>query len=950
MFQRFLFVIATLMAGLCGVSATVVKGVVTDTDGKPLIQATVRLLRADSTFITGTTTDLGGAFSIDNPRGRNIIVQASYIGYIPQAVSVRIAKDTKAVTVDTLRLRPSSIMLKEATVTGLATPIKVMEDTIEYNAESFTTPPNAMVGELLKRLPGVEVDSDGKITAQGQTVKKILIDGEEFFSDDPAVASKNIPVAMVKKAQVVNRKSDLARMTGVDDGEDETVINLTVKPEMKNGWFGQAEGGYGTDNRYKGSFVINRYLNKNTFTLLGNANNVNSAGFTDGNGARFQRFGGTSGINTTQSLGFNFNVGRTTWRFGGNVLYSHNDRLNESETHRQNLLRDGDTFDDSERKSNDRGHNVRGDFRFKWDPDSFNTFEFRPNFSLNYNDSHSSSIGRNYDADGRISDSRNISQSNGRSLELGGRLIYNHKFRSKPGRSFSISGEYRLSNVHETSHIWSRNAFWLRDSIYEDYQEIANHTWSNSVNSRLSWTEPLGDSKKGNYLEIAYQMDYRWNNADKTVHHDPFSEKPINADRLPWLDADWRLWEMADRLSGLATLAYDPVNSNSFRNNYFNQSARIGYKKVSKDYNLNAGISFNPQMSRSLNITNPDKTIPTRWVMNYAPFVRFRYKFDRQTSLNAFYNGRSSQPSLTQLQPVEDSSDPMNIIQGNPNLNPSFAHNMNLRFQTFNADKQQSVMAMLRASFTQNAIATNVRTNRTTGGRYTTYENVNGNWNLGFFTMYSRPLGSSKTWTFNNNLNADYRQTVGFISGEKNHAANTSVRESFGIAFRPDGLELELRPNYALQVNTNSIQSANQSTVHTYGGTFNGTWYAPLGLVLATDLTYSATAGYAQGYDRNEWMWNASLSYMFLKGKNATISVKAYDILAQRQSISRSETAQAITDTRQNVLGRYIMATFTYKFNSFGGGKTPTADTDDFMRPGPGGGGRPPMGPPPGGR
>jgi len=960
MFQRFLNVIVLLLAGAVTAPAAVVKGVVTDSSGEPLPQATVRLLRAnaDSTFVSGVATNADGRFSIPSVSKGKYIVKAVYLGYNDAARTITVGSGN--LTLDTLKLRESSIVLKEAVAIGVATPVKVMEDTIEYNASSYTTPPNAVVSDLLKRLPGVEVGTDGSITAQGETVKKILIDGEEFFSDDPKVASKNIPVDMVKSAQVITRKSDLARLTGVDDGEDETVINLTVKEGKKRGWYGTVVGGYGLGidesgsidpGKYKGSFIVNGMFDKNTVTILGNANNVNDEGFTDNNGQRFRRFGGTDGVNTTQSLGVNFNLGTTKLRYGGNIMYSHNDRDNWSRTHRLNLFSDGNnTQDDTEKASRDKGHNINGNLRLKWEADSFNTLDFRPNFSFNFNNSESNSFNVNYvdRTNAATTNSRNINSSDGKNYSFDGRLIYNHKFEEHRGRSFSISANYSFSNVREDEETWSRNAYWLSrsnpeklDSLYEDYQDIHNHTWNNGINARLSWTEPLGNVKNGNFLEFAYMMNYRWNNADKTVYNKPLETDGLTpgqlAEMATWREMNWQNWGdwgLGDRWAGIdpASLGYDPDNSNSFRNNYFNQQIRIGYRKVSAKYNLNVGMSFNPQMSRSTNLTNPDKTIPTRWVWNYAPFVRFRYKFSKQTSLNAFYNGRSSQPTMAQLQPVADTSDPMNIIQGNPALNPTFTHNFRARFQTFDQDRQQSVMVMAFAGFSQNAIASNITTDRTTGARVTTYENVNGNWNFGMFTMFSRPF-ANKAWTFSNNLHFNYRQDVGYTNGTLTKSGTLRAGESFAIAFRPTDLELELRPRYDIQYSNNSIQSQTNRLIHTYGGSFNATWYTRFGLVLSSDLNYSANSGYSEGYNTKEWMWNASISYMFLRGKNATIALEGKDLLNQHQSIRRTETAQAVTDTENYILGRYAMVTFTYKFSTFAGGKTPsTGGNDDFLR------------------
>jgi hypothetical protein len=916
-------------AGAIGASAAVLRGSISDASGQPLPDATVRVLASsDSSYVAGVTTNSRGRYTVSGIKRGNYIVQASYIGYTTQCHNAKVASATDTVAVKAFKLSESTIMLKEATALGIATPIKVMEDTIQYNADSYTTPPNATVGELFKRLPGVTVGSDGSITAQGQKVTKILVDGKEFFSDDPAVASKNIPVAMVDKAQVINRKSDLARMTGVDDGEDETVINLTVKKGMNNGWFGNVEVGYGTDNRYGGNLFLNHFRDGNQFTLIGNANNTNNEGFTDSNASRFRRFGGSSGVNTTQSVGANFNVGNEEiFRLGGNVFYSHNDRDSESKSNRQNILQDATTTEYSESSSNDRGHNVRGDFRLQWKPDSFNTVDFRPTFSLNFNNSSSASWSRNYnDTGAKITNSRNINSSDGHGYDISGRFIYNHSFRSHRGRSFSVSANYTLSNTWENQTAWSRNAFWLsnqnaeqEDSLYENYQRIKYHTWSNTVGGRLSWTEPIGDVKKGNYIEVSYNMSYRWNNADKIVRNDP-REIPAISDSLRQRleDLYWMTMSFEDRLSGVSDLdmIIDSINSQQYRYDYFDQSIRLGYKKVNKNYTINAGISFNPQMSRSIELINSDKSIPTRWVWNYAPFLWMRYKFSKQTSLNMNYNGRSSQPSLSQLQRVEDSSDPLNVVQGNPDLSPSFTHNLRLRYQTFNMDSQQSIMVQLSANATQNAIVNKMTYNSVTGGRYTTYENVNGNWSADLRTMYSRPL-PNKLFTFDNTLNFSASQSKGYTNGLKNTASVYNIDESFSLNFRPTNLELSIRPNYGLRLTQNSIQSQNNRTIHSYGGSFNGTWYTPFGLVIASDVNYTATSGYGEGYDYNQWKWNASLSYMFLRGQNATVSIKAYDILNQNKQWSRSESAQAITDSWQNSLGRYVLATFAYKFTTF---------------------------------
>ncbi len=450
-FDSLFYLLLTLIAGAVPASAADITGSVCDVDtNEPLVEAAVKLLAArDSSFVKGVTSDANGLFTIPDVKAGRYIVEFTYIGYAD--VDRKVTVGSSNVKLGTVKMKESSEMLKEVSVIGVKTPIKVMEDTVEYNADSYRTQPNAVVEDLLKRLPGVEVDSDGKITANGKEVKKILVDGKEFFSDDPKVASKNLPVNMVEKLQVVDRKSDMARLTGVDDGEDETVINLTVKKGMNNGWFGTIDGGYGTDQRYKGSFNLNRFWNGNQLTLLGNINNINELGFTDSNGNRFRRFGGDNGITTSKSVGLNFNVGKEEIiRVGGDVLYSYTDRLTTQRQERTYLFPDSMSYSSIGKRARDYGHNVRADFRVLWKPDSFNTLEFRPNFSWNINNSLSLDSTLLRAGDPRmtpVSNSYNDVSSHGHSIELGGRLIYSHSFRNKPGRSFSVSAEYGISNV-----------------------------------------------------------------------------------------------------------------------------------------------------------------------------------------------------------------------------------------------------------------------------------------------------------------------------------------------------------------------------------------------------------------------------------------------------------------------------------------------------------------------
>ena len=931
-FTRLALLLTLLAVSVSTSIAANITGIVKDLDTKePLLEAAVKLVTAnDSSFVAGTTTDIDGKFSLTGVKAGKYLLTVSYIGYADLEKPVTVGSSNLRLGV--LSLKEASHMLGEVSVVAVKTPIKVMEDTVEYNADSYHTQPNAVVEDLLKRLPGVEVGTDGSITANGKTISKFLVNGKEFFSDDPQVASKNLPANLVDKLQVVDRKSDMARLTGVDDGEDETVINLTFKKGMDQGWFGTAEGGYGTDDRYMGSFNVNRFWNGNQITLLGNFNNTNQIGFTDSNGSRFRRFGGNNGITESRALGLNFNVGKEEIiRVGGDIMWSNTDAKTITKQERQYLFEDYSTYSKIDKAVRDRGNNFRGDFRVLWKPDSFNTLEFRPNFSLNFNKSNDNEVTSYFNSSmDKVSDNTARSYSKGDSYEFGGRLIYSHNFKRHRGRSFSISGQYRYSNVTETGtsindfirYIMEEDPDNTEDSSELLNQYSDNHTWSNRVMGQFTWTEPLGNVTNGNFLTFSYRMNYRWNNADKLVYDIP---DDYEYDIMPpvILNPD----------GAFTTEEPNPDYSNRYRNNSFNQNIRLGYKKVTKNANMEVGLALVPQMTKSIYLDNSAKNID-RWVWNYSPFLRYRYKFGKRSSIQLNYRGNSSQPSMAQLQPVADISNPTNIIQGNPNLDPSFSHSINIRFQDFNMDSQRSLMLMGDFQITQNSIISK-STYFDDGKRQTTYVNVNGVWNGRLMNMFSMPLRNKK-WSVSNHVFVNANHNIGFNNGLRNTSLSFRINESPGITFRPDHFELELRPRYSVQTTHNSVQKNANQTVHSYGGRFDGTYYTPWGLTLQSDINYSATSGYAAGYDTRTWMWNATISQQFLRNKALTLSVKAYDLLNQRKNIRRNVTANYIDDTRYNALTRYFMVTLSYRFNTFGKGNEPSAPGGDFMRRGPG--------------
>ncbi len=983
-------IVALAMFGIKSNAKSVINGILLDAqDTTGLVAATVKLMKAnkDSTYVMGTTSDAHGVFNLKNVPAGKYVLKFTYLGYGDETRLVTMEQDGRDVNLGAIAMSVGGKTLGEVVVNGVKTAITVKEDTIEFNADTYKTQANAVVEDLLKRLPGVEIGSDGKITANGKEVKKILVDGQEFFSDDPTVASKNIPASMINKLQVIDRKSDLARLTGVDDGEDETVINLSVKPGMSNGWFGTASAGYGTDRRYTGQLMANYFNSGNQFTVMGGGNNTNNLGFTDGGPGRFQRFGGDNGITKSQYVGFNFNVGsknstddeNASFRAGGDIMYSHSDRDTRSSTARQYLLNDSTSYYNALSLARDKGHNVRGDFELKWRIDSANVLEFRPNFKLNFANSqrNDSSVTRAGDA-AMTSVNRSLSayHNDGKSYEFSGQVVWTHKFLSHPGRSLSAQLRYNYSKVNEDGDTYTNNTYYLKTDPDETIDQIyENHRRTNGLNGRLTWTEPLGNAKNGRFLTLAYRGNYRYSRADKLVYDITRSSDAVqpavayntgimwnllhDSNITNYVAGQYGSYALTDAVVLAQLLDFDlgpelerAINenqSNQFRNTYYDQAFEVGFRQVRKAYNLNVGFSVNSAMSKSEDLMNSARNIAARWAWSVAPFARLRYKFSKTRNLAFDYRMRSSQPSLTQLQPVADVSNPLNIVIGNPELKPTFTHRINLRYSDFAQQSQRSVMAMMGLNFTQNGIISQIIYDSQTGGRTSTYANVNGVWDAIAMGMMSFPFTNSKVMYFTAHLFSRYAQTKGYNNGSLNTSGTWVMNLAPGLAFRNGVFDLEVRPRYSYQTTHNSVSTVSSRNIHSYGGQFNGTYTAPFGLVLSTDMNFSKTTGYADGYNSKQWIWNASLGYEFLSGKQASVQVSVFDILNQRKSIERNVTAGYIEDLSYNNLGRYAKVTFIYKFSTFKKGEEP----EDKNRRGPHGfghpGSRPPRPPHPGG-
>ncbi len=948
MAKRFLTAFAISIFAVAAVLAATVKGRIVDGQGEPLIGATATLLALpDSNIVTGLMTDAEGAYQFKNLTPRRYALKASMTGMDTEVTDFEVTDTTKTLVVPTLKLYETSTVLKELLVKGVKTAVVAKEDTIEFNADSFHTTDNAVVEDLLKKLPGVEVGSDGSITSGGKTVSKILVNGKEFFSDDPQMATKNLSAKMVDKVQVVDRKSDQARLTGVDDGEEETVINLTVKKGMEESWFGNAKFGYGTDNRYTGNFILNRMVNDNMFTLVGRANNTNNMGFGDMGRGNFNQFGGSGGITASQMLGFNFNVGNAeVFRVGGDISYSHSDRNAISTSDTQNLLSDSVSFQNASSKAKDEAHNLRANFRMKWEINANNTLDFRPSFTYNtrYSTSDSQSelyAGQNSGVDWsrgvQVNRQDNDQTNHGDSWTARGDLTYVHRFPQKQGRSLSARMEYSFSDTKQHGTSLNEIKYYLDESKDDEdlFRYTDTHTWSNTITGRVTWTEPIG--RPGNFLEFVYSITSRRNNSDKYVYNLPMGLLGENSDVSVYMPDFGSLPSegvMSDSLS------------NSFRNDFLTQSVRVGYVRTTKTMNLNAGIELTPSSSKSTDLIMSERNIPRRNVLNFAPYMRFRYKFSNNSAINIRYNARSSEPSMTQLQPVPDVSDPMNIKIGNPDLKPTFTQRMNVRVNDFDSESQRSLMAMLNGSYTINNIVSKTTTDPTTGARTTEYTNTSGDLSLFFMGMYNQPL-RNKNWRVFANLRGNYSAYNGYLNGVFNRSGNVSLAPRVGLTFSTEIVQISANPNYSWQLSTSTLANQPNQSTHSYGFNSDFTLTFPFGLQFDTNLNFSTTSGLSAGYDSESWIWNATLQYTIPKAWGLSVFAEAHDLLGDTKNISRSVSSMSIVDSSYNNLSRYFVFGLSWQFNSLNWKKMAekAAENGALPMPGPGGfggpGGRP---------
>lgn len=933
-----------------GGKVTVLGTVLDGTDRSPVIQAGVQILSAkDSSVVAGNVTDFNGKFALSARPGKYLL-KVSYIGYKSNFKPVSLGGNKSRWNVGEILLEIDAVMLGEAVIVAEAPEVTAKEDTLVYNSSAYRVPEGSALEELVKKLPGAEVDDDGKITINGKEVSKIMIDGKEFFADDPNIAMKNIPVNIVDKIRAYDKQSDMARMTGIDDGEEETVLDLSVKPGMNKGWFGNVDVAGGTEDRYSGKVMVNHFVGKNQFTVIGSINNVNDNGFPGGGGG-FRGAGDQNGLNTVKMGGFNFATESETLETGGSVNFNYRDADIRSKQNSETFVSsETSSFKNAVNASRNKTTNLIGDFRIEWKPDTLTTLMFRPRITYGKTDNSSSSDSYTFNEDPGVTTDELIGAEDITSLvpeenivntivrntlsrtdnvSARGVLLFNRRLGAQ-GRNITLRARYTYTNDDsEQLSASTTNYYQTAEEALADgtVAEILNRyittpTKTSDYALRISYSEPIF---KGGFLQFSYDFQYSHSETDNSTYDMPDD------------------WEVAQGfLSDEASFNSDLSKSATY--NYFNHQAEVQLRWIREKMRFNVGTSFQPQRS-TLSYTMGDYAIDTvRTVFNFTPTLDFRYNFSKTSQLRINYRGKSSQPSMTDLLPIEDDTDPLDVQVGNPGLKPEFTNTLRVFYNTFDTEKQRGVMTHFRFQNVINDISDRQTYDETTGGYRTMPDNINGNWNL-FGILGTNTALRNKKFTINTFTMARYNNIVSYMSSESSSsdADKTTTRqlvmsERLRGTYRNDWWEVSLNSSLSYNHSRNSLQS--QSNMDTYQFSYGASTNIrlPWNMSIATDISQNSRRGYSDSsMNRDELIWNAQISQNFLKGNAATVSVQFYDILQRQSNISRTISAAMRQDVEYNAIYSYCMVHFIYRLNLFGGkGNRPPMGPGGF---GPGGDG-----------
>ena len=937
-----------------------ISGKITDRDTKePVEQVTIQLLKTDSTYVSGAISNERGLFHVNAPANGKYLLKITSVGYKPTVKRIQISED-KNLAMGNVVIGADAIMLKGAVVTAMAQKVSLKEDTFVYNSAAYRTPEGSVVEELVKRLPGAEVSDDGTIKINGKEVKKILVDGKEFMTGDTKTALKNLPTSIIDKIKAYDEKSDLSKVTGIDDGEEQTVLDFGVKKGMNKGVISNIDLGVGNKNRYNMRGMGGYFANNNRFMLFANANNTSDRGFGGGPGRGF--WGGANGLNASKMIGANYNYElKDKFKFNTSLRWNHSDGDVWSSRSSENFMGTSSSFSNSLSQSYSRSNSWNGNIRLEWMPDSMTNILFRPSISWSTSDGLSGSQSASYNKDPYTITSKdplseegieeldkaeamvNSQLTNGITYSdnnnISGMLQINRKLGNK-GRNITFRVDAKYTDNDSKSISLNNAKLYLvqtaegKDSTYQTNRYNLTPSKNYSYAGQLTYSEPLW---KATFLQFSYKFTYSYSKSDRSTYD--FSKYAMSGNQ------EYRGWD--SYLNPFAGHLEDYKDDNQSRfseyRNY-NHDIQVMMRFIRQKYNLNFGVMVQPQQSKYIQDYQGVHVDTVRNVVNVSPTLDFRYRFSKMSNLRINYRGTTSQPSISQLLDITDNSDPLNISMGNPGLKPSFTQNFRLFYNNFVQNHNKGIMTFVNFSTTNNSISNKVTYDETTGGRITRPENINGNWNAMGAFMFNCSIDSAGVWNINTGAHANYNNYVSYLSldkksdSQKNTTRSITWRQNLSFSYRNDWAEFSLDGTLTYNKAKNKLQPTSNLETWQFSYGPSMTLTAPWGTSLNSSLSINSRRGYNDSsMNTDEFVWNAQLSQGFLKGKPLTIMLQFYDLLRQQSTFSRAISATSRTDTEYNAINSYAMLHVVYRLNLFGGKEARKGGFD-----GPGGpGGRP---------
>lgn len=898
----------------------------------------------DSTQRKGILADIDGNFKLTNVKSGNYRLRVSSIGYTNLETRVSVGNSPKNLGV--LKLTENANQLGEVTVREKQVRVEQKGDTIQYNAGAFKTNPDATVEDLVKKMPGVTIEN-GVVKAQGEEVRKVTVDGQEFFGDDAALALKNLPAEIVDKVQVFDRLSEQSQFTGFDDGNAVKTINITTRQNKNNGQFGKIYAGVGDDQRYQSGVSVNFFKKDQRLTIIGLSNNINQQNFSNqdilgvlgssgggggmqfgggGGGGRPQGGGGGGGprgggggggggfggggdasnfmvgqqpgIAKTTSIGLNYsdNLGKKV-KLSSSYFFNASNNGNESITSREYLGSVPQMYDDTSASRN-KNQNHRANIRLEYTIDKSNSIIFTPRISWQNNDALSSMISKTYLQQQTINTAQTSRNSANNGFNFSGEVLYRHRF-AKNGRTFSINlGNTSSDQTGLTSQYSISRFFTGKDTTQIVNQQTQSQTNSNRTSLGLTYTEPVG---KTGQIQLDHNVGYTLSSSDREVN--AYDEKLLTYTLLK------------------------PSLSSLFDNSYLTNRTGVSYRLRGKQGMFSLGATYqNAQLAS-------EQTYPIAQDVKYSfnsilPNAMYNYRFENKANLRIFYRTNTNAPSVNQLQGVINNSNPTQLSTGNPDLKQDYSHSLSIRYGVTNAKTAQNIMMFLNLGYSNNAIvqstfiadkdyelAQGITLFR--GSQLTKPVNLNGLFNARTFISYGIPISKIKS-NLNFSAGVNYAQNPNLINNIKSftntYGINGGLVLSSNVSEKVD-FTLSYSPTYSLV--RNSIQATLNTNYLFQNTSFKINWLFGKGFLLQSEVLNQAYSGLGSGFNQNFTLWNAGFGYKFLKKQAAELRINVFDLLKQNNSIARNVSTAYIEDARSQVLTRYFMLTFTYNLRNF---------------------------------